>query len=136
MPGCQLFRRCSSLEATSLPAPRTLPKADSAARLYDSFRVSICPGKLLSRSRRRKCIYYVRQPLGVFERRACCTLSQQRSTQRKVATLLGGTVASPLMRAALRYGASALACSCSCLRFVGTANEWNASAYVAKLRRR
>ena len=42
------------------------------------------PGKLLSPSRRRKCIDHVRQTLGVSERRACRTLGQHRSTQRKV----------------------------------------------------
>jgi putative transposase len=40
-------------------------------------------GKLLSPSRRRKCIDHVRQELGVSERRACRTLGQHRSTQRK-----------------------------------------------------
>jgi hypothetical protein len=38
----------------------------------------------LSPSRRRKCIDHVRQELGVSERRACRTLGQHRSTQRKV----------------------------------------------------
>jgi putative transposase len=41
-------------------------------------------GKLLSPSRRRQCIDHVRQTLGVSERRACRTLGQHRSTQRKV----------------------------------------------------
>ena len=41
-------------------------------------------GKLLSPSRRRKCIDRVRQELGVSERRACRVLGQHRSTQRKV----------------------------------------------------
>ncbi|WP_085955866.1 IS3 family transposase [Roseibium alexandrii] len=41
-------------------------------------------GKLLSPSRRRKCIRHVRQELGVSERRACRALGQHRSTQRKV----------------------------------------------------
>ncbi len=40
--------------------------------------------KLLSPSRRRKCIYNLRQELVVSERRACRTLGQHRSTQRKV----------------------------------------------------
>ena len=35
-------------------------------------------------SRRRQCIDHVRQALGVSERRACRTLGQHRSTQRKV----------------------------------------------------
>lgn len=39
---------------------------------------------LLSPSRRRLCIDRVRQTLGVSERRACGTLGQHRSTQRKV----------------------------------------------------
>lgn len=38
----------------------------------------------LSPSRRRKCIEHVRRELGVSERRACRTLGQHRSTQRKV----------------------------------------------------
>ncbi|WP_135507644.1 IS3 family transposase [Roseovarius aestuariivivens] len=41
-------------------------------------------GKLLSPSRRRRCIDHVRQALGISERRACRTLGQHRSTQRKV----------------------------------------------------
>ena len=43
-----------------------------------------CPGKLLSPARRRRCIDHVRQTLGVSERRACRTLGQHRSTQRKM----------------------------------------------------
>ena len=39
---------------------------------------------LLSPSRRRRCIDHVRQTLGVSERRACRTIGQHRSTQRKV----------------------------------------------------
>ena len=39
--------------------------------------------KRLSPSRRRKCIDHVRRELGVSERRACRTLGQHRSTQRK-----------------------------------------------------
>ncbi|WBU61097.1 IS3 family transposase [Paracoccus albus] len=41
-------------------------------------------GKLLSPSRRRKCIDHVRRELGVSERRACRALGQHRSTQRKI----------------------------------------------------
>jgi putative transposase len=44
----------------------------------------VLAGKLLSPSRRRQCIDRVRQTLGVSERRACRTLGQHRSTQRKV----------------------------------------------------
>ncbi|MEO1495463.1 MAG: IS3 family transposase [Pseudomonadota bacterium] len=40
-------------------------------------------GKLLSPARRRACIDRVRQTLGVSERRACRTLGQHRSTQRR-----------------------------------------------------
>ncbi|MEE8303407.1 MAG: IS3 family transposase [Candidatus Tectomicrobia bacterium] len=40
------------------------------------------PGKLLSPSRRRRCIDLVRDMLGVSERRACRVLGQHRSTQR------------------------------------------------------
>jgi len=43
-----------------------------------------CTGKLLSPSRRRQCIDHVRQTLRISERRACRTLGQHRSTQRKV----------------------------------------------------
>ncbi|MEJ2372125.1 MAG: IS3 family transposase [Gemmatimonadales bacterium] len=42
-------------------------------------------GKLLSPSRRRRCIELVRGKLGVSERRACRVLGQHRSTQRHVA---------------------------------------------------
>ena len=64
--------------------------------LYDYFvtsRVDIrrsddpargCRGKLLSPSRRRRCIEHAREVLGVSERRACRTLGQHRSTQRKI----------------------------------------------------
>ncbi len=41
-------------------------------------------GKLLSPSRRRRCIDHVRQTLSVSERRVCRTFGQHRSTQRKV----------------------------------------------------
>ncbi|WP_421854935.1 IS3 family transposase [Oricola sp.] len=41
-------------------------------------------GKLLSPARRRACIDRVRQTLGVSERRACRTLGQHRSTQRRL----------------------------------------------------
>src|SRR5687768_1332975 len=40
-------------------------------------------GKLLSPARRRACIEHVRHKLQVSERRACATLGQHRSTQRK-----------------------------------------------------
>lgn len=43
-----------------------------------------CEGKLLSPSRRRKCIDHVRREFCVSERRACRTLGQHRSTQHKV----------------------------------------------------
>src|SRR5215211_7619214 len=43
-----------------------------------------CSGKLLSPARRRACIEQVRAQLHVSERRACATLGQHRSTQRKV----------------------------------------------------
>jgi hypothetical protein len=41
-------------------------------------------GKLLSPARRRAVIDHVRSVLPVSERRACATLGQHRSTQRKV----------------------------------------------------
>ena len=41
-------------------------------------------GKLLSPSRRRRCIDHVRKRLGVSERRACRVLDQHRSTQRLI----------------------------------------------------
>ncbi len=43
-----------------------------------------CQGKLLSPSRRRRCVDLVRERLNVTERRACLVLGQHRSTQRKV----------------------------------------------------
>ena len=42
------------------------------------------PEKVLSPSRRRKCIDQVRSKLGVSERRACRVLRQHRTTQRRV----------------------------------------------------
>ena len=40
-------------------------------------------GKLLSPARRRACIEHVQGVLSISERRACATLGQHRSTQRK-----------------------------------------------------
>ena len=42
------------------------------------------PAKLIGPSRRRAAVDRVRQTLGVSERRACRTLQQHRSTQRRV----------------------------------------------------
>jgi transposase-like protein len=42
------------------------------------------PGKLLSHTRRRRCIDQMRDMLGVSERRACLVLGQHRSTKRHV----------------------------------------------------
>ena len=44
------------------------------------------PEKVLSPSRRRKCIDQVRSKLGVSERRACRVLKQHRTTQRRLPT--------------------------------------------------
>lgn len=41
-------------------------------------------GEVLSPSRRRVCVDHVIDRLTVSERRACCTLGQHRSTQRKL----------------------------------------------------
>ena len=41
-------------------------------------------GKLLSPSRRRRCIDHVRDRFGVSQRRACRVLGQHRSTQRRI----------------------------------------------------
>ena len=42
-----------------------------------------CQGKLLSPSRRRRCVEHVRRLFSVSERRLCRVLGQHRSTQRK-----------------------------------------------------
>ncbi|MGR3631970.1 MAG: IS3 family transposase [Limimaricola soesokkakensis] len=61
-----------------------LRRAVSDLTLDKLILAEAAPGKLLSPSRRRQCIDHVRQELGVSERRACRTLGQHRSTQRKV----------------------------------------------------
>ncbi|MBM1223061.1 IS3 family transposase [Ponticoccus sp. SC2-23] len=61
-----------------------LRRAVSDLTLDKMILTEAAPGKLLSPSRRRQCIDHVRQALGVSERRACRTLGQHRSTQRKV----------------------------------------------------
>ncbi|WP_138933259.1 IS3 family transposase [Roseovarius arcticus] len=60
-----------------------LRRAVSDLTLDKMILTEAAPGKLLSPSRRRRCIDHVRQTLGVSERRACRTLGQHRSTQRK-----------------------------------------------------
>jgi len=42
-----------------------------------------CRGKVLGPERRRACVRHVQAALGVSERRACRTLGQPRSTQRR-----------------------------------------------------
>src|SRR6202008_1345236 len=66
-------------------------------------------GKLLSPSRRRRCVEHVQRELQVSERRACAALGQHRSTQRQApqgrtdeAQLTADIVA--LARAYGRYG--------------------------------
>src|SRR5680860_1643580 len=71
-----------------LASPSQRPWAKSVWGKGSHVRQLICAtesraGKLLSPSRRRRCIDHVRQTLGVSERRACRTLGQHRSTQRK-----------------------------------------------------
>ncbi|MDU8944338.1 IS3 family transposase [Ovoidimarina sediminis] len=61
-----------------------LRRAVSDLTLDKMILTEAAKGKLLSPSRRRQCIDRVRQTLGVSERRACRTLGQHRSTQRKV----------------------------------------------------
>ncbi|WP_274789758.1 IS3 family transposase [Roseovarius tolerans] len=61
-----------------------LRRAVSDLTLDKMILAEAAPGKLLSPSRRRQCIDHVQQTLGVSERRACRTLGQYRSTQRKV----------------------------------------------------
>ncbi|WP_297775803.1 IS3 family transposase [uncultured Roseovarius sp.] len=61
-----------------------LRRAVSDLTLDKMILTEAAPGKLLSPSRRRRCIDHVRQTLSVSERRVCRTLGQHRSTQRKV----------------------------------------------------
>ena len=63
-----------------------MPKASSGGPGFNPRQTDFergSTGKLLSPSRRRHCIDRVCEALGVSERRACQTLGQHRSTQRK-----------------------------------------------------
>ena len=74
------------------------------------------PAKLLSPSRRRRCIEQVRQTLGVSERRACLTLEQHRSTQRKVPHGPSDEerLTEDIIELARHYGATGIAWSPGC----------------------
>ncbi|MEH6751082.1 MAG: IS3 family transposase [Paracoccaceae bacterium] len=61
-----------------------LRRAVSDLTLDKMILTEAAPGKLLSPSRRRRCIDHVRQTVSVSGRRVCRTLGQHRSTQRKV----------------------------------------------------
>ncbi|NNF78095.1 MAG: IS3 family transposase [Rhizobiales bacterium] len=74
------LKRLKELETEN----QRLRRAVSDLTLDKMILTEAAPGKLLSPSRRRRCIDHVRQTLGVSERRACRTLEQHRSTQRKV----------------------------------------------------
>ncbi len=74
------LKRLKELETEN----QRLRRAVSDLTLDKMILTEAAQGKLLSPSRRRQCIDHVRQTLGVSERRACRTLGQHRSTQRKV----------------------------------------------------
>ncbi|QOL79669.1 IS3 family transposase [Pseudooceanicola spongiae] len=74
------LKRLKELEAENT----RLRRAVSDLTLDKMILAEAAPGKLLSPSRRRRCIDHVRQTLSVSERRVCRTLGQHRSTQRKV----------------------------------------------------
>lgn len=63
-------------------------------------------GKLLSPARRRACVDYVTEELGVSERRACRVLGQHRSRQRKIAKTPDDEAAltADITALALQYG--------------------------------
>lgn len=74
------LKRLKELETENERLRRAVPDLILDKMIFDGS----CPGKLLSPSRRRQCIDHVRQTLRISERRACRTLVQHRSTQRKV----------------------------------------------------
>ncbi|MDJ0630647.1 MAG: IS3 family transposase [Rhodobacter sp.] len=78
--GRDQLKRLKELEKEN----QRLRRAVSDLTLDKLILTEAAPGKLLSPSRRRRCIDHVRQTLRVSERRACRTLGQHRSTQRKV----------------------------------------------------
>ncbi|MEM7497980.1 MAG: IS3 family transposase [Pseudomonadota bacterium] len=77
--GREQLRRLKELEKEN----QRLRRAVSDLTLDKLILAEAAKGKLLSPARRRRCIESVRQSLGVSERRACRTLGQHRSTQRK-----------------------------------------------------
>ncbi|MEO1293807.1 MAG: IS3 family transposase [Pseudomonadota bacterium] len=77
--GREQLKRLKELEKEN----QRLRRAVSDLTLDKLILAEAAKGKLLSPARRRRCIDRVRQTLGVSERRACRTLGQHRSTQRK-----------------------------------------------------
>lgn len=74
------------MQRSQLARLKELEKENQRLRRFDAGQIDPDrggKGKLLSPSRCRKCIDHVRRELGVSERRACRTLGQHRSTQRK-----------------------------------------------------
>ncbi|MEO0427319.1 MAG: IS3 family transposase [Pseudomonadota bacterium] len=80
--GREQLRRLKELEK-GVSLRTRLRRAVSDLTLDKLILAEAAKGKLLSPARRRRCIESVRQTLGVSERRACRTLGQHRSTQRK-----------------------------------------------------
>ncbi|MDX1486285.1 MAG: IS3 family transposase [Alphaproteobacteria bacterium] len=78
--GREQLKRLKELEKEN----QRLRRAVSDLTLDKLILTEAAPGKLLSPSRRRRCIDHVRQVHGVSERRACRALGQHRSTQRKI----------------------------------------------------
>ncbi|WP_156875009.1 IS3 family transposase [Sulfitobacter alexandrii] len=78
--GRDQLKRLKELEKEN----QRLRRAVSDLTLDKLILTEAAPGKLLSPSRRRRCIDHVRQVHGVSERRACRALGQHRSTQRKI----------------------------------------------------
>ncbi|MDH3669193.1 MAG: IS3 family transposase [Paracoccaceae bacterium] len=78
--GREQLKRLKELEKENL----RLRRAVSDLTLDKLILEEAAKGKLLSPSRRRRCIEQVRQVHGVSERRACRVLRQHRSTQRKI----------------------------------------------------
>ncbi|MDC1198942.1 IS3 family transposase, partial [bacterium] len=96
------LRRLKELEKEN----QRLRRAVSDLTLDKLILTEAAPGKLLSPSRRRRCIDHVRQTLRVSERRACRTLGQHRSTQRKVPRGRDdeGRLTADIIELARRYG--------------------------------
>ena len=74
------------LEAAHMirPLPGRVLQSNAPRGFIQRRPLFFCLCGTFSPSRRRRCIEHVREVLGVSERRACRTLGQHRSTQRKI----------------------------------------------------